>query len=104
MLLSQSSLQILLNHHDGVTLALLILAVYRVSYLIAIDEGPFSVIERMRSRIDENQKTWLGRGVRCVGCVSFWVALLAMLLTGGSVLDWLSMAGGALVIHKAVNR
>lgn len=91
-------------HHDGVTLALLILAVYRIAYLIAIDEGPFSVIERMRSRIDPNQATWLGRGVRCIACVSFWLALLATLLTGGSVLDWIATAGGALVIHKAVNR
>lgn len=91
-------------HHDGVTLALLILAVYRVSYLIAIDEGPFSVIERMRGRVDPNQRSWRGRGIRCIACVSFWVALLATLLTGGNVLDWLAMAGGALVIHKAVNR
>lgn len=90
-------------HHDGVTLALLTLAVYRVAYLIAIDEGPFSVIEKMRSRIDPNQASWLGRGLRCVGCVSFWLALGAALLISGSWLDWLALAGGALVIHKAVN-
>lgn len=90
-------------HHDGVTLLLLTLAVYRVAYLIAIDEGPFSAMETLRDRIDPNQKTWLGRGVRCMGCVSFWVALLAAILTGGSVLDWLAMAGGALALHKVVN-
>ncbi len=90
-------------HHDGVTLILLTIAIYRIAYLLAIEEGPFSVLATLRDRIDPNQATWLGRGVRCVACVSFWLALGAALLISGSILDWLSMAGGALVIHKAVN-
>lgn len=80
------------------------LVVWRVSVLIAADEGPFSLIEKARSRIDPHQSTWLGRGVRCVGCVSFWASLAAALIVQASVWEWLGMAGGALLIHKAVTR
>ena len=84
--------------------AVMTLAVWRVSFLIAQDEGPFSLIEKVRSRIDPNQSSWLGRGVRCVGCVSFWVSLAAALIVQASAWEWLGMAGGALLIHKAVTR
>lgn len=90
-------------HHDAVTLALLALAVYRVSVIVAVDEGPFSLFAALRERVDPHQATWLGRGLRCVGCVSFWLSLIAALLIGGSILDWLALAGGVLVLHKAVN-
>lgn len=79
------------------------LAVYRVSYLIAQEEGPLSIIAKVRGKIDPDQDNWLGRGVRCVACVSFWVSLIIVLLIGASWLEWLGVAGGALVIHKAVN-
>ena len=84
--------------------AVMTLAVWRVSFLIAQDEGPFSLIEKVRSRIDPNQSSWLGRGLRCVGCVSFWVSLAAALIVQASTWEWLGMAGGALLIHKAVTR
>lgn len=90
-------------HGDGLTLLLLTFAVYRVAHVIAVDEGPFSVLDAIRTWIAPDQSTWLGRGIRCVACISFWLALGAALLIGGSVLDWLAMAGGAFVIHKAVN-
>ncbi len=87
---------------SALTLVIVVLAVYRVSVLIAQDEGPFSVLERVRSKIDPNQASWIGRGLRCVGCVSFWVSLVAAL---GLNVDywlwlWLGVAGGVLLIHR----
>ncbi len=89
---------------DALTFAITVLAVWRVSLLITADEGPFSVLETLRSKIDPNQATWLGRGVRCVGCVSFWVSLAAALLLRASALEWLGMAGGALLVHRIAMR
>jgi hypothetical protein len=80
-----------------------VLATYRVSYLIAQEEGPFGIMAWLRGKIDPNQATWLGRGVRCVACVSVWIALIAALLIGATWGEWLAIAGGVLVIHKAVN-
>jgi hypothetical protein len=85
---------------NALTLVLLVLAVYRVSVMIAQEEGPFSIMASLRERIDPNQRTWLGRGLRCVACVSFWLAGIAALLMQGTVLDWLAIAGGVLVIHR----
>ncbi len=87
---------------NALMLVIVTLAVYRVSVLIAQDEGPFSVLEIARSHIDPNQSTWLGRGLRCVGCVSFWVSLVAAMAFN---LDWwlwlwLGIAGGAMFIHR----
>lgn len=89
---------------NALTLVIVILATYRVSVLIAQDEGPFSIFERVRGRIDPHQSSWLGRGMRCVGCVSFWVSLAAALLIGAAdwVWVWLGVAGGAMLIHRAV--
>lgn len=83
---------------------ILILAVYRIAVLIAIEEGPFGIMESLRSHIDPLQTTWLGRGARCVGCISFWLAGLVAFIFHAMWWEWLGMAGGVLVIHKAVNR
>ena len=87
---------------DVVVLVLATLATYRVSFMIAQEEGPLGMIAAIRERIDPNQTTWLGRGVRCVGCVSFWLSLIAALMIQATVLEWLGIAGGVLVIHRAV--
>lgn len=89
---------------SALSFVIVVLAVWRVSVIIAQDEGPFSVFERVRGRIDPNQSTWLGRGVRCVGCVSFWVALVALILLDipNPIWVWLGVAGGAMLIHRIV--
>ena len=69
------------------------LVVYRLAWMVAREEGPFSVFTWLRGRIDPHQRTWVGRGLNCAGCVSFWLALIATLLLRGSWLDWLAMAG-----------
>lgn len=95
------------RHHSGgerVIIVLVVLAVYRVSLIICIDEGPFSLFQRLRDKIDPQQEKWYGRGLRCVVCVSFWLALLAALIIGGGVLEWLAIAGAVAIIHKALTR
>jgi hypothetical protein len=88
----------------GLDLVIATLAVYRISHLITLEEGPFGVVAWLRGQIDANQFHWTGRGVRCVLCVSFWLAGLLALWLGWSWLDWLGIAGGVALAHRAVNR
>jgi len=82
--------------------AMATLAAYRISYLIAREEGPFGVLAWLRGKIDPDQKTWVGRGVNCTLCISFWLALPAALIAGGGWLEWLGVAGAILFLHGMV--
>jgi hypothetical protein len=84
---------------------LAVLAVFRVAWMVTHEEGPFAVFVTLRERIDPAQKSWLGRGLNCPNCVSFWLALVAALLIGGDwLLNWLGIAGAVLLINKAMNK
>ena len=69
------------------------LAAYRLAWLIARDEGPFGACAWLRGHIDPHQRTWVGRGLNCAGCISFWLALLAIVVLHASWIDWLAVAG-----------
>ena len=90
---------------DWFLFLLLTLACYRLSQLIAIDEGPASMLLNLRARLgaydrraDGEAKTNLGRGISCPHCVGIWIALpLAAIgfgLHGGTLVWWLAIAGG----------
>ncbi len=87
-------------------LALSILAVYRVSYFIAKEDGPFDLFSELRGKI--GQDGWVGRGLHCVLCISFWLSLIpALWLFWGRPIDiivgWLGIAGSILVIFKVLD-
>ena len=80
------------------------IAAYRGSYLITREEGPLGVFALLRERIDPHQKTWVGRGLNCVLCVSFWVTLAVSIIIGVSWLEWLAMAGLIVMWREAVSK
>lgn len=84
-----------------------ILAVYRVAHLLAEEEGPFSVLHKIKAHrwLDPQQRTWLGRGLNCVWCMSFWLALPLVLVLEGKpwYLWWLAVAGGVLITSKVLD-
>lgn len=85
-----------------VNLTLTALAVYRLAHAIAVEEGPFEVFEHIR-RIDITQSTWVGRGLSCPLCLSFWISLLAAFFFNKQTpfpLRWLGVAGAVLFGHK----
>ncbi len=50
------------------------LAVYRLSYLITLEEGPFSLAARFREWVEsQGWPVWVHEGVNCPLCVSFWL-------------------------------
>lgn len=95
---------------------LAVLAVYRISYLITSEDGPFDFASRFRALLVDpvtrlprwQSAEWLTRGVHCTLCVSFWLALIPALyferLWSLSPVDvfmlWLGIAGGVVVIAK----
>lgn len=84
------------------------LATYRLARAISEEEGPFGAFLKLRGAVDPDQKTALGRGLNCILCVSFWVALpIAIILSlfGGvdpylSPLVWWGLAGAVVVIRR----
>lgn len=80
------------------------LAAYRISRMISFEDGPFDIFSRIRGRIDPSQKTWVGRGLACIVCVSFWVTLIVALLIGASALEWLAMAGLIVIWREVISK
>lgn len=81
------------------------LATYRLSRMIALEDGPADVFSLLRERV--SQRTWVGRGLACTLCVSAWlcwlVALLLPLMTWQEyILASLGIAGGVVIIHKVI--
>jgi hypothetical protein len=57
-------------------------AVYRVSRMLADEDGPFDLFARFRGVVDPDQRTWVGRGLACPLCIGVWVALIVAILLG----------------------
>lgn len=99
-----------------VRLLLAVLATYRLASLLAREEGPFSVFDRLRAYLgaydyDENgmPETAWGRGISCVFCVGVYMAGLLLFLvylptlTGDILLTWLGIAGGQVFLERLTN-
>lgn len=80
-----------------ITLIFAALATYRLALLITQEEGPFEVGTWVRNRFV--RQDWLGRGIRCILCTSFWISLPISLFMfqetryGFWVMNWLATAG-----------
>lgn len=82
--------------------ALYVMAVYFVAYSIARLDGPFDLFSWLRGHIDPNQRTWIGRGLNCPICLSFWIAMIGALMIGATWLEWLACCGVIIPINKWV--
>ncbi len=87
-------------------LGLSVLAIYRLSYLIAKEDGPFDLFIALRHRA--GQHNWFGRGLHCVLCISFWISFLPAFWLFWSrpvnvVVGWFGIAGGVLILYKVLD-
>ena len=82
--------------HVAVRFALSALAVYRVAFLVAREDGPWGVFRRLRSSVKDSVA---GRLVACVNCLSVWISLPLAAFVGGSwieqVVAWWALSGAA---------
>lgn len=86
-----------------VSFIIAVLAVYRTSRMLALEDGPFDLFSWTRDRF--SQKNWIGRGVRCPACLGWWLAAGAAYLVGPTdwrqwLLLWGGIAGAQFFIWK----
>jgi hypothetical protein len=82
--------------------ALSALAVYRVAFLVAREDGPWGLFRRLRALAKDSLA---GRLIACVNCLSIWISLPLAPFVGGSwieqVVAWWALSGAAVVIDRA---
>jgi hypothetical protein len=87
---------------DAFRLALGALATWRVTHLIAEEDGPFDGIVRLRTRVGD---TWLGELMDCFYCLSVWVSAPAAAAVARRRRDlpltWLALSGAACLLEQA---
>lgn len=90
---------------DGLRLVLGVLVVWRVTHLLAAEDGPWDIVIRLRQRAGAG--VW-GRLLDCFYCLSLWIAApLALLLGGGwaeRLLLWPALSAGAILVQRVTMR
>lgn len=85
--------------------ALVTLACWRLTHLLASEDGPGMVVLRVRRLLGDSA---MGRAMDCFYCLSFWMAAPAALLLAqdlaGWVLSWLALSGAACLIERASSK
>jgi hypothetical protein len=80
-------------------------ATWRLSHLIAREDGPFGLIVRLRLRLGDGV---LGRAMDCPHCLSLWLAMPFALLLADRPLSWiaawLAIAGAASLLQHLIDR
>ncbi|MBZ5653767.1 MAG: DUF1360 domain-containing protein [Acidobacteriia bacterium] len=85
----------------GFRLLLAALAVWRITHLVAKEEGPWRVFERWR-------RVAPGQLFSCFYCLSVWVAAPFVWFTGGSLLEkfvtWWALSGAAVLLERVTEK
>ena len=78
-----------------------VLATWRVSHLLASEDGPWEIIAHLRRRLDTS--AW-GRMIDCFACVSLWVALPFSFFVFRELPEvlvcWLALSGAASLLEQ----
>jgi hypothetical protein len=84
------------------TFILAVLAAWRVTHLLASEDGPADLVFRLRARLGSS---FAGKLMDCFYCLSLWVAApLALLVTRqilGWIVAWLAISGAACLLERA---
>ncbi len=84
-----------------IRLVLAALATWRVTHLLASEDGPADLILRLRSRLGAG---FAGKLMDCFHCLSFWVAAPMALFVCRNPLDllltWLALSGAACLLER----
>lgn len=80
------------------------LAVWRVTHLLAEEDGPADAVVRLRARLGTSQ---LGRLMDCFACTSVWVAAPVSLAVAGRPRDvpvtWMALSGAACLLERVAH-
>ena len=82
-------------------LVLAVLATWRITHLLALEDGPWDVIARIRMRLGNG---FWGRLLDCFYCVSLWVAAPIAAFVRPPLIEWplwwLACSGGACLLER----
>jgi hypothetical protein len=92
----------MIEAHPWLAFGAAILATWRVSHLLAREDGPFHLLARLRARLGNGL---FGTLMDCFACLSLWIAAPIAYLVSHDwrtwVLLWLGLSGGACLIERA---
>ena len=82
-------------------LVLAVLATWRVTHLLASEDGPADIIVRFRALLGQSLA---GKLMDCFHCLSLWIAALAALFVSRQPLEWLfcwlAISGAACLLER----
>jgi hypothetical protein len=78
-----------------------VLATWRVTHLLANEDGPADIIFRLRRRLGDG---FIGSLMDCFNCMSIWVAaplgLFVSMHPLNWLVSWLALSGGACLLER----
>jgi len=78
------------------------LAVWRMTHLLAEEDGPWDLLAKLRAALGNGV---LGQLMDCFYCLSLWIALPLAVLTSngwlGIAVHWMALSGAACLLEKA---
>jgi hypothetical protein len=82
-----------------------ILAVWRITHLLAAEDGPFNMFAWLRRQAGAG---FWGSLLDCFYCLSLWVSLPFAIILGGSwrerILLWLALSAAAILVNRIADR
>jgi hypothetical protein len=84
-------------------LVLAVLATWRVTHLLAHEDGPADLIFRFRALLGQSLT---GRLMDCFNCLSLWIAAPAALFVSRKPMEWifiwLALSGGVCLLERVL--
>ncbi len=77
---------------------LYILAIWRITSLVASEDGPYKIFERFRDFLAKTLK--YGVKADCFWCMSVWVSLFVVWGIQGDIIHWLAYSAGAILVEE----
>jgi hypothetical protein len=88
--------------HVALRFAVSALAVYRVAYVIAREDGPWDVFRRLRASAKNSSA---GRLVTCLNCLSIWLSLPLSMFVADTWIEraiaWWGLSGAVVLMDRA---
>lgn len=85
----------------GIRFILAVLATWRITHLLAREDGPADLIMRVRARLGNGLA---GKLIDCFQCLSLWIALPLAFFVSRKPLDllltWLALSGAACLLER----
>jgi hypothetical protein len=90
---------------NGVLLIIVSLVSWRITHLLAKEDGPFDIIFWLRKKAGSS---FWGSLLDCFYCVSIWVSLPLAIWTGQTIKEifflWFAYSGAACLLEKITDR